>query len=114
MAMPELAPLFAADAMAELSVTGEVGGIGVAGQIDRMHVGDSRVLIADFKTGPRPATTPDAYVRQMALYAALMQQIYPHREVETWIVWSEVAAVEIIGPDVRSAALEAITGDGPP
>ena len=45
-----LAPLFAADAMAELSVTGEVGGIGVAGQIDRMHVGDSRVLIADFKT----------------------------------------------------------------
>ena len=114
MAMPELAPLFAADAMAELSVTGEVGGIGVAGQIDRMHVGDSRVLIADFKTGPRPAATPDAYVRQMALYAALMQQIYPHREVETWIVWSEAAAVEIIGPDLRSAALEAITGDGPP
>ena len=50
----------------------------------------------------------------MALYAALMQQIYPDREVETWIVWSEAAAVEIIGPDLRSAALEAITGDGPP
>ena len=114
MAMPELAPLFGAEAMAELSIAGEVGGIGVAGQIDRMHVGDSRVLIVDFKTGPRPAATPESYVRQMALYAALMQRIYPDLDVETWIVWSEDATVEPIGADARNAVIKSLIGAGAP
>lgn len=114
MAMPALAPLFGEDAMAELSVTGEICGIGVAGQIDRMHVGDGRVLIADFKTGPRPAATPEAYVRQMALYAALIQQIYPDHAIETWIVWSEEAAVEIVDPDARDVVLAGLSSAGAP
>ena len=114
MAMPELAPIFGPDAIAELSVTGEVGGIGVAGQIDRMYVGERRVLIADFKTGPRPATAPESYVRQMALYGTLMQQIYPDHDIETWLVWSGVAEVEIISSNARRDALAIITGLAPP
>jgi len=109
LALPELTALFGPDALAEISVTGVVAGFGVAGQIDRLHVDAERVLIGDFKTGPRPATTPDSYVRQMALYAALLAQIYPQRDIATWIIWTEAAAVEVIAPATRDAALAALS-----
>ena len=114
LAMPELAPLFGPDALAEISVSGLVQGVGVAGQIDRLHVDAKRVLIGDFKTGPRPAITPDAYVRQMALYGALMAQIYPQRDIVTWLIWTEVAAVEAVAPDTRVAALATLAGESTP
>jgi ATP-dependent helicase/nuclease subunit A len=114
LAMPELAALFGPDALAEISVSGLVQGLGVAGQIDRLHVDSTRVLIGDFKTGPRPATTPDAYVRQMALYGALMAQIYPQHEIVTWLIWTEVAAVEAVAPAARDAALAALAGEPTP
>ena len=108
LALPELAALFGPDALAEISVTGVVAGFGVAGQIDRLHVDAARVVIGDFKTGPRPAITPDSYVRQMALYGALMAQIYPRHEILTWLIWTEAAAVEAITPAARGAALAAL------
>ncbi len=111
LAMPQLATLFGPDALAEISISGLVRGLGVAGQIDRLHVDDRRVLIGDFKTGPRPATTPETYVRQMALYGALMAQIYPQRDIETWLIWTESAAVEAITPAAREAALAALAGE---
>ena len=114
LAMPELAPLFGPDALAEISVSGLVQGVGVAGQIDRLHVDAKRVLIGDFKTGPRPAITPDAYVRQMALYGALMAQIYPQCDIVTWLIWTEVAAVEAVAPDTRAAALATLAGESTP
>jgi ATP-dependent helicase/nuclease subunit A len=110
LALPELAALFGPDALAEISLSGVVAGFGVAGQIDRLHVDAARVVIGDFKTGPRPASTPDSYIRQMALYGALMAQIYPRHEILTWLVWTEAAAIEEITPAARKAAL-AMLGD---
>ncbi|MGB2160267.1 MAG: 3'-5' exonuclease, partial [Candidatus Puniceispirillaceae bacterium] len=112
--LPELAALFGPDSLAETSVSGVVAGLGVAGQIDRLHIDDERVLIGDFKTGPRPATTPDSYVRQMALYGAVMAQIYPQCEIVTWLIWTEVAAVEVITPAAREEALAALGGESMP
>ena len=114
LALPELAALFGPQSLAEISVSGLVAGLGVAGQIDRLHVGDSRVLIGDFKTGPRPGTTPASYVRQMALYAALMEQIYPGHEIETWLIWTEAAAVEVVTLAAREVALASLGGDTAP
>ena len=105
MAMPALADLFGERALAEVSISGVVGGDGVAGQIDRLFVGTDRVLVADFKTGPMPAVTPTAYTRQMALYAALLEQIYPDHEVVTWLVWTEAAQLQELSADARQAAL---------
>ena len=99
MAMPALAPVFGMSAMAEVSVAGAVGGAGVAGQIDRLVVDETQVIVADFKTGARPSVTPADYHRQMALYAALLEQIYPDREVVTWLVWTEDRSVEEIDRD---------------
>ena len=105
MAMPALADLFGERALAEVSISGVVGGDGVAGQIDRLFVGTDRVLVADFKTGPMPAVTPTAYTRQMALYAALLEQIYPDHDVVTWLVWTEVAQLQELSADALQAAL---------
>ena len=108
MAMPELAPVFSLSAMAEVSVAGAVDGAGVAGQIDRLLVDETNVIVADFKTGARPSVTPADYHRQMALYAALLEQIYPDREVVTWLVWTEDRSVEEIDRAARDAALAAL------
>ena len=108
MALADLAPVFAPEALAEVSISGVVGGVGVAGQIDRLHVDDSRVLVADFKTGSRPAHTPAEYQRQMALYAALLEQIYPDRQVVTWLVWTEDRSIEEIDALMRDEALQAL------
>ena len=110
MGLAALAPVFGPDALAEISVSGVVDGIGIAGQIDRLHVSDSRVLVADFKTGPRPRQTPADYVRQMALYAALLAQIYPGRQVTTWLVWTEACAIEEVDETARTAVLAPHTG----
>ena len=105
MGMAELAPVFRPDALAEISVSGVVNGVGVAGQIDRLHVDETHILLADFKTGPRPSQTPDTYVRQMAMYAALLEQIYPGRTVTSWLVWTEACAIEELDEAARAAAL---------
>jgi hypothetical protein len=39
-----------------------------------------------------------------------MAQIYPQREILTWLIWAEAAAVEAITPAAREAAL-ATLGD---
>jgi ATP-dependent helicase/nuclease subunit A len=109
MDLAALAPVFGPDALAEISVSGVIDGIGVAGQIDRLHVDETRVLVADFKTGPRPSQTPLDYVRQMALYAALLEQIYPGRQVTTWLVWTEACAIEELDRTARAAALAPAT-----
>jgi ATP-dependent helicase/nuclease subunit A len=105
MAMPALADLFSERALAEVSISGVVGGDGVAGQIDRLYVGAGQVLVADFKTGPMPQVTPAAYTRQMALYAALLEQIYPDDDIVTLLVWTEAAQIQELSADARQAAL---------
>lgn len=105
MAMPALAELFSERALAEVSISGVVGGDGVAGQIDRLYVGAGQVLVADFKTGPMPQVTPAAYTRQMALYAALLEQIYPDDDIVTLLVWTEAAQIQELSADARQAAL---------
>ncbi len=101
---PRLAPLFAADALAEAPVSGRVGigsageKVAVTGQIDRLAIGTDAICFADFKTSARPPD-PDApltlrYLTQMALYRALLGQIYPDRAIRAFMVWTA-------GPQVR-------------
>ena len=108
MQLDRLAPVFGPQSLAEVSISGVLGGAAVAGQIDRLFVDDDQVMIVDFKTGPMPARPPESYVRQMALYAALMQQIHPDRTVQAWLVWSESATVQEIDEASRQASLVAL------
>ena len=83
LADPEFAPIFGPGSRAEVPVVGQIGERVIAGQVDRLLVTETDVLIVDYKTNrppPRhPAAVPMLYRRQMAAYRALLACIYPGR-----------------------------------
>jgi ATP-dependent helicase/nuclease subunit A len=107
---PALAGLFGPDSRAEVSVAGKAsspsgGSIEVTGQVDRIAVAQSEVLVADYKTGApcALARTPAAYLAQMALYRAVLAPLWPDKRLRMLLIWTE-------GPlavDLEDAALDA-------
>ena len=64
----------------------------VSGQVDRLAVSDREVLIVDYKTNRPPPAAADgvalAYRRQLALYCALLREIYPSHHVRAFLLWT--------------------------
>jgi ATP-dependent helicase/nuclease subunit A len=57
-------------------------------------VSDGAVLFADYKTN-RPAprhveNVPPAYLEQLALYRAVLGQLYPEKTIRAALVWTDV------------------------
>ena len=91
---PAFAPLFAPGSRAEVPIVGVVDETRViAGQVDRLVVTDSEVLVVDYKTNRRPpvdpADIPAVYVHQMAAYHLALSCIYPGRAVRCALVWTD-------------------------
>ena len=111
---PDLAALFGPDSRAEVAVAGEIAGAdgqprAVLGRIDRLAVTEERVIVADFKTGRRPAAGPEAaHLAQLALYAALVGAIYPGRRIDAVLVWTRSLAAETVAPEALAGALAAL------
>lgn len=99
---PALAALFGEDALAEAPVAATVGGIVVAGTIDRLLVEKDRVLLVDFKTGLRvpadAAAVPAGHVRQMAAYAAALEVIFPGRRIEAGLLYTAGPRLILLDP----------------
>jgi ATP-dependent helicase/nuclease subunit A len=93
LAEPDFAPLFGPGSRAEVPVAGRLGAEVVLGQVDRLLVTPEAVLIADYKTNRPPPSDPrdvaPLYLRQMALYRAVLRRIYPDRAVRCAIVWTD-------------------------
>lgn len=87
------APVFGPLSRAEAPIIGEAGGMAVSGVVDRLVVGDASVMVLDFKSDrPAPAVArdaPGAYVLQLALYRAVLQQIFPSKSVTCALLWTE-------------------------
>ncbi len=86
----------------------------MSGQIDRLVVTDSEVLIVDFKTNHAPPGRPDeaprGYVRQLALYRAVLGKLYPQRVVRAALLWTETAELmEISAPALEAELASIIT-----
>jgi ATP-dependent helicase/nuclease subunit A len=110
---PDLAPLFAPEARAEVSLSGRVrteqGERSVQGRVDRISVTADTVRIADFKTGRPPgedAPLPPAEAGQIALYARLLSQIYPGRTIRPMLIWTSGPVIRTLDPGDVAAALE--------
>jgi ATP-dependent helicase/nuclease subunit A len=84
--------LFAPGSLAEVPVTGAVGGVVIAGQVDRLAVTADRVLVVDYKTNRPvpvgPEDVPLAYLRQMARYRAVLDGIFPGRRIDCALVFT--------------------------
>jgi len=90
---PELADLFSPSGLAEVSICGVLGDQVVSARLDRLAISDDLVTVIDFKTN-RPAPTdpndvPEAYLRQMATYRALLAGIYPTKRIRAVLLWTD-------------------------
>ena len=110
---PDLQAIFGPDARSEQSIVGEVGGVVVSGQIDRLHVGERELVFVDFKTAGRGAAAdrpiPRAYLRQMAAYDALLAALYPGRRRRAGLVWTESLEIDWIPEDLLNTYAPART-----
>jgi ATP-dependent helicase/nuclease subunit A len=108
------APVFAPGSRAEVSIVGRLDRPGqsaalVSGQIDRLVVTPEEVLIVDFKTNHAPPTAmadaPRGYVRQLALYQAVLRKLYPQRSVRAALLWTEIPELMEISAPALDAGL---------
>ena len=118
---PRFAALFAPGSRAEVPVVGRLARPGreplpVAGQIDRLAVTPEAVLIADYKTNrPAPRTLEEAaraypaYVRQLALYRALVGKLYPGRIVRAALIWTDVPDLMELSAEMLDDAVARLT-----
>ncbi len=87
------AELFGQSSRAEVPLVGVVDGTVVAGQIDRLVVGDDVVMAVDFKTNRSAPERADdiapAYLDQMAAYRAVLALIYPNRTIACALLWTD-------------------------
>jgi ATP-dependent helicase/nuclease subunit A len=84
-----------------------------SGRIDRLLIEPERVLVVDFKTNrPAPARIEEAdvaYVRQMAIYAAILAEVFPGRAIEAALVWTDGPALMPVPAEMMAKALAALT-----
>ncbi len=104
---PRFAAVFAPGSVAEAPIAGRLGTSVISGQIDRLAVTGSDVLIVDYKTNRlAPATIGDVpllYRRQMAAYWAALRRIYPNHRVRAALLWTEGPTLMELPEDMLAA-----------
>src|SRR5262249_31296422 len=112
--------LFASSSRAEVPIVGKLSNgremVAISGQVDRLSVTQAAVLIGDFKTNREPPRRIEdvspAYVRQLALYRALLQRLYPDRPVRVALIWTEVPDLMELSEEVLEQALKDALAEG--
>jgi len=110
---PRFAAIFRPEARTEAPLAGRVGNRLVVGQVDRLLVTDNTVLVVDYKTNRPPpsavAEVDPAYLDQMALYRALLRQVFPSHRIEAALVWTHTAHLMPLPNDLLDQRLAAFT-----
>jgi ATP-dependent helicase/nuclease subunit A len=111
------APVFGPGSRAEVPIAGKLERPGrpaaqVSGQIDRLVIGPAEVLIVDYKTNYAPPGVadgaPSSYVRQLALYRAVLGRLYPHLPIRAALLWTETPELMEISASTLDAQLASI------
>ncbi len=111
------AAVFAPGSRAEVSIVGRLDRPGrppalVSGQIDRLAVAASEVQIVDYKTNQAPpgaaVEAPRTYVRQLALYRAVLRKLYPQLPIRAALLWTETPELMEISALAMDAQLATI------
>lgn len=116
---PDFSDLFGPGSMAEVPLTGVVGGVHVvSGQVDRLLVLPDRIRVVDFKTNRPPPrlveNVAEAYLLQLALYRDVLAQVYPDRPVECALLWTDGPFLMEIPDHVLSTALNTLLSGSAP
>jgi len=100
----QFASLFGENSRAEVPITGLLpDGRLISGQIDRLLITDSEILIIDFKSNrpppTEPANIPKIYKNQLKSYADTLKSIYPDRKIHCALLWTD-------GPNLMPIKIE--------
>ena len=110
----KLSPLFSKASKAEAPIAGVLRRDGypprrVSGQIDRLSVLETEVLIADFKTTSAPPKAADGIPQQtaaqLATYRALVADLYPGRIIRCFVIYTAVLEVFEVADEVLRDSL---------
>ena len=97
LANPRFAPLFGPNSLAEAPIAATLAdGRVIAGTVDRLLIGDDRVIVVDYKTGRVPATDsqiPASHREQMNAYAQALSVIFPDRTVSAALLYTGSGAL---------------------
>jgi ATP-dependent helicase/nuclease subunit A len=115
---PQFADVFGPGSRSEVALAGAAPGLpegfAISARIDRLLVREDRVLVVDFKTN-RPApdriegADPD-YLLQMALYAAVLAEVFPGRRVEAALVWTDGPRLMPVPEQLMARELDRLRG----
>ena len=113
---PLFADVFGPGSRAEAAIGGTSRrlppGLAVSGRVDRLLVTPDRVLVVDYKTNrPAPADIADAdpaYLIQMAVYAAVLEEVFPGRRVEAALVWTDGPRLMPVPENIVARTLAAL------
>ena len=110
------ADLFAPGTLAEVAITANLNGQRLYGSIDRLVIHADHVLAVDYKSNrlipDGPSQVPEGLLRQMAAYAAALQQVFPQHRIDTAILWTAGPQLMPLDPDIVRAAGLRIATDG--
>jgi len=106
---PQLHHVFDKETLREAAISADIPGLGpVSGRIDVLIMGEV-ILAVDFKSSAVVANTPDdipeAFLRQMAAYQAMLRQIWPEKPVKIAICWTRNKSLMAIPDNLATAAL---------
>ena len=91
------------------ALLGRLGADTINGRIDRLVITDTEVLVVDYKTNrPAPARIEDAdpaYLAQMAVYVAVLREVFPGRTIEAALVWTDGPKLMTIPEELLAASL---------
>jgi len=112
------ADVFGPGSRAEAAIAGTSprlpAGLAVSGRVDRLLVTPDRVLVVDYKTNrPAPGDVADAdpaYLIQMSVYTAVLEEIFPDRRVEAALVWTDGPRLMPVPENIVAATLAALPG----
>jgi ATP-dependent helicase/nuclease subunit A len=116
----QFAAVFGPGSRAEAAVAGAArdlpDGLAVSGRVDRLVIQADRVMVVDFKTNrPAPDRIEDAdraYLIQMAVYVAVLREVFPGRRVEAALVWTDGPRLMPIPENIIARTLAELTAGG--
>jgi len=113
---PFFSGLFLPVSRAEVPIVGRLAldgrTVAVSGLVDRLAVTADTVLIADYKTNrPAPRRPEDVptYVTQLALYRAVLAQLYPDKAVRAALIWTDVPDLMEVSAAAMDSAMNRVT-----
>ncbi len=101
---------------AQLPITGPDGrAVVISGQVDRIAVTPTRVMVVDYKTNRPPPDTVDGvailYLRQMAAYRMALMDLFPDRTVECHLLWTDGPRLMALPGEMLDNALAGLAPD---